>query len=400
MAFPFFKRPAAQKKLGIYVHIPFCKSKCEYCDFYSLGGGRDRHVTDDYLQALADHIKESGQLAPEHLVDTVYFGGGTPSFFGAENLEKILDEVQRRFRLDPDPEITLEANPDSVNQKALKKLLRAGFNRISVGVQSDDDEMLKKLGRPHTFEQARQAVLSAREAGFTNVSVDLMYGLPNQTLTAWRETVENVLSLKPDHLSAYALRVEEGTPLWNYRDCANLPDDDRQADMYLAACNILRDYGYEHYEISNFARPGYASRHNLKYWNLDEYLGFGPSAASDFAGKRFSAVADLKAYNEGIRKHGQILRECDAIPMRERAGEYVMLRLRTSIGINAEEYEKRFLMPFAPLDALLQRFAGRGYAEKRDDCWVLTEQGWLVSNQIIITLNEAQERSTPLAKKR
>ena len=401
MTFPFFKRPAAKKKLGIYVHIPFCKSKCEYCDFYSLGGGRDRHVTDDYLQALADHIKESGQLAPEHLVDTVYFGGGTPSFFGAENLEKILDEVQRRFRLDPDPEITLEANPDSVNKKTLKKLLRAGFNRISIGVQSDDDEMLKKLGRPHTFEQARQAVLNAREAGFTNVSVDLMYGLPNQTLTAWRETVENVLSLKPDHLSAYALRVEEGTPLWNYRDCANLPDDDRQADMYLAACNILRDYGYEHYEISNFAKPGFASRHNLKYWKLEEYLGFGPSAASDFGGKRFSAVADLRGYIDGIRQHGTVLRECESIPMRERAGEYVMLRLRTNLGINAEEYEKSYLMPFQPLDELLTRFAGRGYAEKTDDGrWVLTEQGWLVSNQIIIALNEVQEKSVPLAKKR
>ena len=401
MAFSFLKRPAGNKKLGIYVHIPFCKSKCEYCDFYSLGGSRDRHVTDDYLQALADHIKESGRLAPEYVVDTVYFGGGTPSFFGAENLEKILDEIQRRFRLDADAEITLEANPDSVTNQSLKKLLRAGFNRISIGVQSDDDEMLKKLGRPHTYEQARQAVQRAREVGFANVSVDLMYGLPNQTLTGWKETVENVLTLKPDHLSAYALRVEEGTPLWNYRDCANLPDDDRQADMYLAACRILRDYGYEHYEISNFAKPGFASRHNLKYWNLDEYLGFGPSAASDFGGKRFSAVADLRGYIDGIRQHGTILRECDAIPMRERAGEYVMLRLRTSLGIEEKEYETRFLMPFKPLETLLTRFQTRSYTEKLEDGrWVLTEQGWLVSNQIIITLNEAQERSTPLAKKR
>lgn len=400
MAFFLTRRPAGQKKLGIYVHIPFCKSKCEYCDFYSLGGSRDRRVTDDYLQALADHIKESGRLTPEHVVDTVYFGGGTPSFFGAENLEKILDEIQRRFRLDPDPEITLEANPDSVTKASLKKLLRAGFNRISIGVQSDDDEMLKKLGRPHTYEQARQAVARAREVGFTNVSVDLMYGLPNQTLTAWKETVENVLTLKPDHLSAYALRVEEGTPLWGYRDCANLPDDDKQAEMYLAACRILQDYGYEHYEISNFARPGFVSRHNMKYWELGEYLGFGPSAASDFAGKRFSAVADLRGYIDGIRQHGSILRECETIPMRERAGEYVMLRLRTNRGINAEEYEKGFLMPFKPLEALLSRFEARGYAKKEEDNWVLTEQGWLVSNQIILALNEAQEKSTPLAKKR
>ena len=400
MAFFLTKSKTEDKKLGIYVHIPFCKSKCEYCDFYSLGGSRDRRVTDDYLQALADHIKESGRLTPEHVVDTIYFGGGTPSFFGAENLEKILDEIQRRFRLDPDPEITLEANPDSVTKASLKKLLRAGFNRISIGVQSDDDEMLKKLGRPHTYEQARQAITRAREVGFTNVSVDLMYGLPNQTLTAWKETVENVLTLKPDHLSAYALRVEEGTPLWGYRDCANLPDDDKQAEMYLAACRILQDYGYEHYEISNFARPGFVSRHNMKYWELGEYLGFGPSAASDFAGKRFSAVADLRGYIDGIRQHGSILRECETIPMRERAGEYVMLRLRTNRGINAEEYETGFLMPFKPLEALLSRFEARGYAKKEEDNWVLTEQGWLVSNQIILALNEAQEKSTPLAKKR
>lgn len=390
-----------KKSLGIYVHIPFCRSKCEYCDFYSIPGARSRDLMDRYLDAVILHIREAAQGAAGYEVDTVYFGGGTPSFFGAGGLAKIFAEIDRRFDVSRDAEVSLEANPDSVTLPMLTRLRRAGFNRISIGVQSDDDEMLKKLGRPHTYEQARQAVQRAREVGFANVSVDLMYGLPNQTLTGWKETVENVLTLKPDHLSAYALRVEEGTPLWNYRDCANLPDDDRQADMYLSACRILRDYGYEHYEISNFAKPGFASRHNLKYWNLDEYLGFGPSAASDFGGKRFSAVADLRGYIDGIRQHGTILRECDAIPMRERAGEYVMLRLRTSLGIEEKEYETRFLMPFKPLETLLTRFQTRGYTEKLEDGrWVLTEQGWLVSNQIIITLNEAQERSTPLAKKR
>ena len=210
-------RSNSGKPLGIYVHIPFCKSKCEYCDFYSLGGSRDRRTTDQYLQALADHIRETGRLAPDYTVDTVYFGGGTPSFFGAENLEKILDELQKRFHFGADPEITLEANPDSVTPQGLKRLVRAGFNRISIGVQSDQDDMLKRLGRPHTYEQARMAVVRAREAGFANLSLDLMFGLPNQTLTGWRDTLENVLRLKPEHMSCYALKVEPNTPLWEYR---------------------------------------------------------------------------------------------------------------------------------------------------------------------------------------
>ena len=400
MAFFLTKSKTEEKRLGIYIHIPFCKSKCEYCDFYSIGGSRDRRVTDDYLQALADHIREAGRLAPEYLVDTVYFGGGTPSFFGAENLEKILDEIHKSFRLSVEAEITLEANPDSVTLQSMKKLVRAGFNRISIGVQSDDDEMLKKLGRPHNFHQAKQALTLARQAGFGNISLDLMYGLPNQTLTAWKETVLRVVGLRPEHISCYALKVEEGTPLWSYKELANLPDDDTQADMYLAASDILRDYGYEHYEISNFAKKGFASKHNLKYWTGGEYLGFGPTAASDFAGKRFTILRDLHGYIQGIAKKETVLSECDTIPARERAGEYVMLRLRTSDGISAEEYERQYLMPFAPLEKAMQRFREKGYAVYENDRWHLTEPGWLVSNQIILTLNTLQERSTPLAKKR
>ncbi len=400
MAFFLTKSKTEEKRLGIYIHIPFCKSKCEYCDFYSIGGSRDRRVTDDYLQALADHIREAGRLAPEYLVDTVYFGGGTPSFFGAENLEKILDEIHKSFRLSVEAEITLEANPDSVTLQAMKKLVRAGFNRISIGVQSDDDEMLKKLGRPHNFHQAKQALTLARQAGFGNISLDLMYGLPNQTLTAWKETVLRIVGLRPEHISCYALKVEEGTPLWSYKELANLPDDDTQADMYLAASDILRDYGYEHYEISNFAKKGFASKHNLKYWTGGEYLGFGPTAASDFAGKRFTILRDLQGYIQGIAKKETVLSECETIPARERAGEYVMLRLRTSDGISAEEYERQYLMPFAPLEKAMQRFREKGYAVYENDRWHLTEPGWLVSNQIILTLNTLQERSTPLAKKR
>ena len=400
MAFFLTKSKTEEKRLGIYIHIPFCKSKCEYCDFYSIGGSRDRRVTDDYLQALADHIREAGRLAPEYLVDTVYCGGGTPSFFGAENLEKILDEIHKSFRLSVEAEITLEANPDSVTLQSMKKLVRAGFNRISIGVQSDDDEMLKKLGRPHNFHQAKQALTLARQAGFGNISLDLMYGLPNQTLSAWKETVLRIVGLRPEHISCYALKVEEGTPLWSYKELANLPDDDTQADMYLAASDLLRDYGYEHYEISNFGKKGFASKHNLKYWTGGEYLGFGPTAASDFAGKRFTILRDLHGYMQGIAKKETVLSECETIPARERAGEYVMLRLRTSDGISAEEYERQYLMPFAPLEKAMKLFEEKGYAVYENDRWRLTERGWLVSNQIILTLNTLQERSTPLAKKR
>ena len=395
----FISRPE-EKRLGVYVHIPFCKSKCEYCDFYSIGGSRDRHTTDDYLQALADHIRETGKLAPGYVVDTIYFGGGTPSYFGAENLEKILDEIQRSFKISPEAEITLEANPDSVNLKSMRKLIRAGFNRISIGVQSDDDDMLKKLGRPHNYDQAKTAMEMARKAGFANISLDLMFGLPNQTLEAWENTLRHVLELRPEHMSCYALTVMKGTPLWEYQDCAGLPDDDTQADMYLSCCNIMREAGYEHYEISNFARPGFRSRHNLKYWAGDEYVGFGPTAASDFAGKRYTIIRDLKGYIDGIAKKGRILSECESIPQRERAGEYIMLRLRTTEGICASVYERQYLMPFAPLDRLMKKFEEKGLCKFENERWVLTEPGWLLSNQIIGALQEVQERSTPLAKKR
>ena len=400
MAFFLSRQPGEEPRLGIYVHIPFCKSKCEYCDFYSIGGARDRRMTDDYLQALADHIRESGRLAPNHLVDTVYFGGGTPSFFGAENLEKILDEIHRSFRLSVEAEITVEANPDSVNVQGLKRMLRAGFNRLSLGVQSDDDAMLKRLGRPHNFEQAQTAMQKARQVGFANISLDLMYGLPNQTRAGWQETVEHIARMRPEHVSCYALKVEEGTPLYEYKDAVNLPSDGVQADMYLDACEILRSYGFEHYEISNFAKRGFASKHNMKYWTGGEYLGFGPTAASDFDGKRFTAIRDLRGYVQGIAKHGSILSEVEHVPTRERAGEYVMLRLRTSEGISADEYERSYLMPFDTLGQAMERFRERGYAEFVKDRWRLTERGWLVSNQIILVLQELQERSVPLTKKR
>ena len=257
--------------------------------------------------------------------------------------------------MDSQAEITFEANPDSISDKLLHRLRAEGFNRVSLGIQSDDDEMLKKLGRPHTYSQAVMAYQRIRKAGFRNVSVDLMYGLPGQSLRDWQETLDNVLRLLPEHISCYGLKVEEGTPLYEIKDTVNLPDDDLQADMYLAAADLLRSRGYRQYEISNFCRKGLYSRHNMKYWTGGEYLGFGPSASSDFAGKRFTLARDLQTYIQGIREGGEVMEDVQDIPLRERAGEYVMLRLRTQQGIAADEYERTFLLPFEPLQQVLAR---------------------------------------------
>ena len=284
--------------LGIYIHVPFCRSKCEYCDFYSVTTKEDG-LMDEYLDAICTHIRESGNLAPGYKVDTVYFGGGTPSFFGAEGMASILTTIRKSFDVTDDAEITFEANPDSISDKLLRRLRGEGFNRVSLGIQCDDDEILKKIGRPHSYAQAVTAVQRIRKAGFRNLSLDLIYGLPGQTRHAWQETLQQVLMLSPDHISCYGLKVEEGTPLYQYKDYCNLPDDDTQADMYLDAVEILRTRGYRQYEISNFCRKGQYSRHNMKYWKGGEYLGFGPSASSDFAGKRFTIVRSLRQYIDG-----------------------------------------------------------------------------------------------------
>ena len=396
---PIMLQKQPKKPLGIYIHVPFCRSKCQYCDFYSLGGSRDRGLMEGYLEAVCKHIAEALALAPDYEVDTIYFGGGTPTFFGAEGLSSILYAIRRKIDVSSNAEITFEANPDSVTDQMLRRLKAEGFNRVSLGVQTDNDELLKKLGRPHNYAQAVSAVRAIRKAGFKNLSLDLMYGLPGQSLSDWKRTLQHVLELEPDHMSCYGLKVEEGTPLWEIRNYSNLPSDDQQADMYLAGVEILEQAGYRQYEISNFARRGCRSRHNLKYWTGGEYLGFGPSASSDFGGKRFTIAPNLPGYIKGIQKGGSVLSECQDMPMKERAGEYVMLRLRTTQGINGEEYEKKYLLPFAPLEAILETCLQRGLARCREGEWSLTPKGFLVSNSIISDLLIAQENSTPLARR-
>lgn len=378
------------RPLGLYIHIPFCKAKCVYCDFYSLPHGEDR--MDAYTDALCAHLTEAAPLAASHTVDTVYFGGGTPSYLGEKRLCKILKVIEKRYQVARDAEITLEANPDSAGDwKALRALRRCGFNRISLGMQSACDEELRTIGRVHTMEQVQQAVEAARKAKIQNLSLDLIYGLPHQTQERWMENLAAAVALNPEHLSCYGLKVEEGTPLFAMKDTAGLPGDEEQADMYLQTVEFLKQYGYEQYEISNFAKPGRESRHNLKYWKLQEYAGFGPGAHSDFGGVRYAYEKNLDAYIAAA--HGGQFRfsENTVIPPRDRDVEWVMLGARLISGLDPKDYEAQFRRRFDPIFLpFLQKCVAAGYAVSENGVWHLTPKGFLVSNQIIGGLLDAQ----------
>ena len=369
-------------KLGIYIHIPFCRSKCDYCDFYSLAGREDR--MDAYQKALLAHIRETAPLAQGIPVDTVYFGGGTPSWYGARRIQELLSALSKLFQVEKDAEITVEANPDSVDLRALRRLRKAGVNRLSLGMQSGCPQELESVHRPHTVRQVDEAVAAARKAKLNNVSLDLIYGLPGQTMDSWKATVEHALSLIPQHLSCYGLKVEEGTPL--ARRAAEgeiLPDDDQQADLYLWTVGRLERAGYPQYEISNFAKPGYESRHNLRYWLTRPYIGFGPGAHSDFGGVRYAYEKDLEAYIHGVKNHMPLLSESERIPPLDRDTEWLMLGLRTVQGLDPREFETRFRRRFDCFLPFLAECSRAGYAVEEDGRWHLTPKGFLVSNRII-----------------
>lgn len=374
-------KPAA-KPLGLYLHIPFCKQKCAYCDFYSLARGQE-HM-DDYTDALCAHLAETAPFAAGYTVDTVYFGGGTPSYLGVKRLVQVMKTIRKKFSLAADAEITLEANPDSGGDwRELRTLRRAGFNRLSLGMQSACDRELREIGRVHTMAQTAAAAEAARRAGLGSLSLDLIYGLPHQTLTRWQENLTAAVDLAPEHLSCYGLKVEEGTPLFARRETAELPGDETQAEMYLWTVDFLHRHGYRQYEISNFAKPGFASRHNLKYWTLQEYAGFGPGAHSDFGGVRYAYQRDLMGYIQGVRQHMPMLAESERISPLDRDTEWLMLGLRTVQGLNPGEFERRFRRRFACFLPFLTQCAQAGYAVEEAGCWHLTPNGFLVSNQII-----------------
>ena len=378
--------------LGLYVHIPFCKQKCIYCDFYSLPRSEER--MDDYTLALCGHLTQMSPQAAGYTVDTVYFGGGTPSYLGAERLTTLQNTIRSHYHLAPEAEITFEANPDSAcDVNALRLLRHAGFNRISMGMQSACDDELRRIGRVHTAAQLSDAVTAARNAGFENLSLDLIYGLPGQTMARWQENLAAAVALRPNHLSCYGLKVEEGTPLFAMANALDLPDDEVQADLYLYTAGYLHQQGFQQYEISNFARPGCESRHNLKYWTLGEYLGFGPGAHSDFGGTRFAWKRNLDAYIHGVKCGTPPMSECQQISPQERNEEWVMLGLRTACGLDLAELERRFPRSSARVLPFLEQCRKSGYAAEEHGRWSLLPQGFLLSNQIITGLLDILESS-------
>lgn len=383
------ERGLRDRKLGIYIHIPFCKSKCAYCDFYSLANSEAR--MDAYAGALSANMTEMAPNVAAFTVDTVYIGGGTPSIFGEKRMKELVKLVDRTFQLDKKCEFTMECNPDSVTPELIRNVRKAGVNRISLGMQSAQDDELKAVGRPHTFEQVKAAVEIIRKGKIRNLSLDLIYGLPEQSMQDWKNSVEEALSLGPEHLSLYALTLEEGTPLWNAREAVPMADDDELAERYLWTVERLKIAGYEQYEISNFAKPGFASRHNLKYWRGEEYVGFGPAAHSDFGGCRYSYLPDLEGYIDGMASGKEIVADSEQIPEKERAREYLMLRLRTVEGIEGEEYHRKFRMTFTSLQAKLEEYAAQGWAVCEEGRWHFTPQGFLLSNRLIGGILEVQE---------
>ena len=368
------------KLLGLYLHIPFCVKKCAYCDFYSI---TDASRKADYVSALVRDLRVYGERCADYTADTVYIGGGTPTCLGAELLGAVLQTVRECFVLADNAEITVECNPESTDRAVLEAMRAYGVNRLSFGVQAAHDAELKRIGRIHDFAQAKRAVELARACGFSNISLDLMYGLPNQTQVQFLDSVEQCLTLAPQHLSCYGLKLEPATPMG--RENPILPDDDEQADTYLALCAKLRENGFEHYEISNFARPGFRSRHNFKYWDLSEYLGLGPGAHSFLNGCRFSFARDISTYISGTSgPHDE-----EEVADFQRQGEYLMVRLRTSDGADMLDLTERYGIDTAPYEQVFRTLEKHGLTAHEGTRWHLTEQGFLVSNSIINAVVEA-----------
>ncbi len=392
MSYQFEGLIREEDSLGIYVHVPFCARKCNYCDFYSLAPGSDRDrrtyqmAVIDWLGCCADHYAE------DRVVDTVYFGGGTPSCYDAEKLAEIVQFIRTWFTLSHDCEITVECNPDSATEHWLQAMKKAGVNRLSMGVQSANDEELRLAGRLHDFATAKAAFRRAREAGFDNISLDLIYGLPGQTMQSWQHSVEQLIAMGPEHLSCYGLKVEPGTPFWQQQETLDLPDDDAQADMYLWMVERLEQVGYGQYEVSNFAKPGRHSRHNMRYWLGQEYLGVGPGAHSYVDDERYAFTANLEDFFRGVIGPWQnFTYGSKRIDDEERAREYVMLRMRTVRGICREEYESRFGRCFDGLEKQLIIQGKYGWAAYEDGHWHFTPEGFLLSNALIGQLLEAME---------
>lgn len=370
------------KPLGIYIHVPFCRSKCNYCDFNSYPNMWEHE--DRYFDALIDEIiNRSG--SDGYLADTVYIGGGTPSAVRYQNIARVMAALPRRFSIAENCEITAECNPATIDFDGLKALRQMGINRISIGMQSADDTQLCALGRIHRFSDCVQCVSEARKAGFENISLDLMFGLPEQDAASWKKSLQNALLLRPTHISCYALKIEEGTPFAAMD--LQLADEDESREMYDVAVALLEQNGYMRYEISNFAQQGFESRHNLKYWQLDEYAGFGAGAHSFLNGNRFANERDILRYMNGA--------ECSCISetTEELMSEFVFLGLRKREGISKAEFSNRF---GASIDTVygktIQKNLVRGTLVEEEGRLFLPADMFYVSNAILWEFLSAEEQ--------
>ena len=375
------------KTLGLYLHIPFCISKCRYCDFYSIPEAA-RPVPDKYVDALCEHMHEYVLQARDYAVTTIYIGGGTPSLLTADQMKKVIKKLKSSFHLSAKCEISMEMNPKTADYTKLRAFRKLGINRLSIGIQSFDDADLNICGRAHNAADAVSAFTSARKAKFENISFDLMYGIPGQTLQTVVNNINTAIRLEPEHVSLYGLKVEEGTPFWFDRHELAFPDEETERSMYFTAVGLLEKAGYHQYEISNFARRGYSCRHNLKYWNCDEYLGFGPAAHSYFGGKRFSLKKDLNLYMDSFDPETSVdtplVDEYIDIPYPSRVAEYVMLRFRLTAGISLEAFRKKFGRDFEEMYLeKLAPYLKSGHVIRTPKGYAFSPEGMYVSNYIL-----------------
>lgn len=374
---------------GIYVHVPFCERRCHYCDFnVHLLAGAD---VDGYLQALRREARLLAEgLAEGVTFDTLYVGGGTPTALPSSRLETLLGAITDHLSLVSEAEITVEANPGTLSPAKLAALRRAGANRISLGAQAFQDYHLERLGRIHRARHIGQSVAAAREAGFTNVSLDFMFSLPQQTLAEWEESLEHALALEPDHLSCYSLIVEEGTPFGDLHAQGRLPlpEHDVEADMFEATVRTLTSAGFVHYEVSNYARPGKESRHNLIYWENGEWLGLGPGAHSQWQGKRYAHVREPARYARLLLEEGRLPVEWEeTVTVGMQMEDTLILGLRLTDGISLERFQRRF---GAAVDdvfgTVLAPSFEAGLVESVDGRLRFTRAGFMVANRVLVDI--------------
>ena len=365
--------------LELYVHIPFCVRKCQYCDF--LSGPSDEETKDRYIEALLKEIR-AAEHTEDYEIVSVFIGGGTPSALKAEAIASIMRTLQEQFFFCEDAEVTIEANPGTVDLEKLTIYRNVGINRLSLGLQSTDAEELKLLGRIHSYEEFLKSYEWAREAGFSNINIDLMFAIPGQTGEAWRQHLYQVAELNPEHISAYSLIIEEGTPFAEQN--LDLPDEDTEYQMYEDTAEILERYGYRQYEISNYAKQGYMCRHNAGYWQRREYLGFGLGASSLYRGMRFLNTRRMQEYLKESRNPDQIRQDVTVLSRNERIEDFMFLGLRMTEGISEKKFEENFDVRLMDVYGdILQKYEETGFMEHIETKWRLTRKGIHVSNHIL-----------------